>query len=346
MLPASGTFTLSVVSTSGFQNSLPMSVRSTTGNQKITCTGSTPPDTFTGCTATPGSAVVASQAVLSQEQGITSVSISVTELDSGYSYSLQASPRTSAARTTGVPTNGAGTGAALVSLSDVTLSGNATLNVQGTVDINGSLNGAGLTSTHINFGPAPDPLGPFLPSTVTTTGDIYDASNSPCTYQSGNPNPLPGEYQCPLDLQSGADVQLSAGVYQLDDGITVESGATLTASGGTLLYLPCTGTCDESAIFDSDATVTIPPLTPAGALAASGNTGLGLEDVWFWQASHGTSTTLVGNGQTPNTSGIAYAPNAPIDLSNSSGDYTGQIVADSVTMEPASGSASLIVTGQ
>ena len=41
-----------------------------------------------------------------------------------------------------------------------------------------------------------------------------------------------------------------------------------------------------------------------------------------------------------------YAPNAPIDLSNSSGDYTGQIVADSVTMEPASGSASLIVTGQ
>ena len=190
-LPPSGTFTLSVVSTSGFQSGLPMSVRSTTGSQTITCTGSAPPDTFTGCTATPGSAVVANQAVLSQEQSITSVSIAgPTEPDSGYSYSLQASPRTSAARTTGVPTNGAGTGAALVSLSDVTLSGNATLNVQGTVDINGSLNGAGLTSTHINFGSAPDPLGPFLPTTVTTTGGPYGSPGTPCVY---NPNPPPGE---------------------------------------------------------------------------------------------------------------------------------------------------------
>ena len=78
-------------------------------------------------------------------------------------------------------------------------------------------------------------------------------------------------------------------------------------------------------------------------MTAAGTTAL--QDVWFWQATS-TPATLIGNGPGNQTSGVAYVPNALVDLTNSSGtDATGGIIANGISMTPTS-SASLIVTGQ
>jgi hypothetical protein len=118
-----------------------------------------------------------------------------------------------------------------------------------------------------------------------------------------------------------------------------------------LLYLPCGSSgCDETATFASGASVDLPPLNASQSIANS-RTGSGnanttaMQDMWFWQdAFQGTPSELIGNGQGGQTSGIAYIPNAPVDLSNnrSGSDATGVIVAGSVTM---SGNSSLTITG-
>ena len=151
---------------------------------------------------------------------------------------------------------------------------------------------------------------------------------------------------------------MNPGVYNLDGGINVLDGGKLTFLGqpgtGVLLYLPCQGGpngCNESATFASGASVDLPPLNASQSIAAShaasGNANTtAMQDMWFWQdAFQGTTSKLIGNGQGGLTSGIAYIPNATVDLSNdnSGSDATGVIVAGAVTM---SGSASLTITGR
>ena len=350
--PPGSPFTLPVTSTSGLTGGS-MTVGTSTGRQTVTCPAPQPPTVaFTGCTSSATGTIVQGT-VMYQQQSISEISMSITEPGSAYTYSLQASPRSWASRTSGDGGQAGGAGAALVSLSDVTLSGTASLNVLGSVDIVGSLDtsnlsSGGLTATgHQSIGsPITDPLAPFLPSSATTTGGPYGSASSPCPL---NPMMSPGEYQCPFELQNGDNITLRPGVYQLDSGISVAGGATLSASGGVLLYLPCTANnCSETATFASGATVDLDPLNASQALAASGGMSTALQDVWFWQASTGPGTTLIGNGSGGQTDGMAYAPMAPIDLSNSSGnDAIGGIIANGITMDGTSpGGTSLLVTGQ
>ncbi len=186
-------------------------------------------------------------------------------------------------------------------------------------------------------------MAPYLPSTVTS------GPTQPCPNITGTVTLTAGIYTCQLNVPPSANVTLKSGVFQLESGITVASGATVSvqSGGGALLYLS-----SGAATFDPGATVTIPPLTAAQSLAASATSvppTTALQDVWLWQdASDSAPATLIGNGQGSQTSGVAYVPAAPVDLSNSAGsDATGGIIAQSVSMTPAPpGSAKLTVTGQ
>ena len=253
---------LPVLSTGGFVGSSPIGVRSSDGFQTLSCTVPPPPSTsFTGCSGGTGSVDPGAQ--VSQSQSITNVSISVTEPGSGYTYSLQASPRVWASRLSGGLGQAGASGAAVVSLGNVTLSGNAAITVlNGNVNINGTLDVTGLTGAGITTpgGVAPntttqvtDPLQPFVPSSVTTSGIV----NPPTCTITTNTTLSAGVYTCHLTIKSGV-VILGPGVYQFDGGINVQGGQ-LTYSGplgqGVLIYLPCRAGngCNETATFASGA---------------------------------------------------------------------------------------------
>ncbi len=293
-------------------------------------------------TITPPDEGTTAQTGWVQTESIDQITISVTESGSGYTYTLQASPRLSGGGVSGSSGQGAPSGAALVSLSDVTLSGNASISVDGAADINGSLIGAGLTATGgINTSiQVTDPLAEFLPSSITA-GNPYTGSckiNKTVTLDQG-------VYNCKLSIENGADVTLQPGVYQLNQGIAVSTGASVSvgSGGGALLYIP-----NGAATFEAGARIDIPPLSAAQSLLASNGTTTALQDVWFWQtASDSNIAFLVGNGTPGNASGFIYAPDAQVDLTNSSaGDATGGIIGGGISMTPPSGSASLTVTGQ
>jgi hypothetical protein len=275
---------------------------------------------------------------------ISNVTISLMEPGSDYAYTLPASPRTQS-------------GAALVSLGNVTLSNTANIAVNGNVSFKGTLSGqltaSGTVQQTTN---ATDLLAADMPKPVTVPANTV--TGSACNITSPSAVLNPGTYTCQLNIGSGATAQLNPGVYMLERGITVASTGTLTYSSsgqpgyGVLLYLPCrTGAngCNEAATFASGASINLPPLNSSQSQAASSSattnpTTTALQGMWFWQAAtDGSTAHLVGNGQGGQASGIAYAPSATVDLSNSSGnDATGEILAGGIN---ASGTASFTITG-
>jgi prepilin-type N-terminal cleavage/methylation domain-containing protein len=278
---------------------------------------------------------------------ISHVTISLMEPGSEYAYSLQASPRVWDSSASG--DSGPASGAALVSLGNVTVSNTANITVDGNVDINGTLTGTGLTAapghTITQNANVTDPLSYYLPTSVSAPG-----TGSTCTISATTPISA-GTYACLLVVQSGGNAELGPGVYALQAGIRVNAGGNLTYAGppgqGVLLYLPCVGSCSETAIFASTASVSLPPLNATQSQAASTPSTTALQNMWFWQAASDAGISkLIGNGQGGLTSGIAYAPSGTIDLSNSLGsDATGEIVAGTVKTSSTS-SASFTITGQ
>ena len=261
-----------------------------------------------------------------------SVTISLTEPGSNYAYTLQASPRSQS-------------GVALLSLGNASVQNGATITVDGNVDVNGTITdpGAppGLTATggkHQNTN-VTDVVAAGLPDQVTTFPPNIVPS---CSFPSGTFTLAAGTYNCQLVVGPTATVTLSPGVYQLNDGISVSGTLNYTTNPssqgeGVLLYLPCSGPCNEGAFIAPGASVTLPPLTAAQSVTASTSATINpktpaLQDMWFWQAGGDSSEDdLIGNGQGGQTSGIFYAPSATADLSSSSGsDATGDIIAQTV----------------
>jgi prepilin-type N-terminal cleavage/methylation domain-containing protein len=334
----SGTFSLAVASTSGFQIGA-VTVLTTAGYQTITCSGLPTANAFQNCSS-PTQATVNLSTPVTQPTSISGINLSATELGSGYTYSVQATPRPWSAQQSGL----AASGAALVSLGNITLTG-GTLTVAGGANIGGTATVGGGTVTvagsvwcaNPGIGlcaantatPVNDPLAPFVPTSAT------NLSAKGCPNLSHSTTLSPGIYSCKLDVVSGVSVTLNPGVYQLNGGITVGTGGRLQVGnqgGGALLYLPCpSGTCAEPASFSGGATVSLPPLTAAQSLATFNTTAM--QGVWLWQAAtDGSTADLIGNGN-GNATGTAYLPGAAVDLSNSTaGDATGRIIASSVTM--------------
>jgi type II secretory pathway pseudopilin PulG len=365
--------TLPVSSTNGFVASSgstsDIGVRSTTGYQMMPCTVASP----TSFSCSGGSGQVSAGAPVRQQDSISNITISVTEPGSGYTYSLQATPRVWTTKLTGKFGPGAPFAAALVTLDtagtgdsltggsiqvdgmasfggSLTASAGASLTATAAVNTNGQIlcSGgatvkAGVTSVCGDSGGAPttDPLAPLLVG-ATPQGLATQA----CPSFGVSPTTLsPGIYTCELNIPASAQVILNPGVYELQNGIAVAGSASLTGTGGALLYLTCpTGqpTCTEPDNFAAGSSVSIAPLTATQSTTFFPTLGTpALQDVWLWQdsgVSAGASSMLVGNG----SSGVAYLPGAVVNLSNNSGTSIGRIVARNITMSQGS----LTVTGQ
>ena len=346
----------------------------------LTCLPSTP--TALTCSGGDGLTTAPAGAIVTQQVSISAINLSVTEPGSSYIYSLHASPRAWSTAQIGPAPSGSPYAAALVSLTNLSVSGSASITVNGNANIGGATNvsgGAGARITaygNVNTNgattcgvgikvlsggpngtnlcngsattpvPVGDPLANYIPTpfpTLTNRGCRSDVNGA----TNGSFTLQPGTYSCPpgvaLNVQRSVIVTLSPGVYQFQGGINVQgNGQLLVGSGGGGALLYVSS---GPVTFSNGVTVNIPPLTSAQSTAVFGTTAL--QGVWLWQdASDSQGASLIGNEEgvsgNPPT-GTAYLPGAAVTISNSAAITTGRIIAKSVT---GSGNSPITLTGQ
>ncbi len=378
----SGSFSLPVASSLGFATGGKISIFFNGAFvPPVTCSPSTP--TALTCTGGDGLTTAPVAASVVQQTSVSAINLSVTEPGSNYVYSLHATPRAwSTAQNSPAPT-GSPYAAALVSLTTVTVSGSASITVDGNANIGGLTNvtgggGARVTAsgsintnnnttcgvgiqvlsggpngTNLCNGsatsstPVGDPLANYIPSTFPTlTSQGCPSSVNSAT--SGSFTLSPGTYSCggsglALNVQRSVIVTLIPGVYQFQGGINVQGNGQLLVQSGGGGALLYVPSGGVS--FSNGVTVNIPPLTAGQSMTTFGTTAL--QGLWLWQAvSDATGASLIGNEEGVSgfpPTGTAYLPGATVTVSNSATIITGRIIAKSVTL---SGSSPITLSGQ
>jgi Flp pilus assembly protein TadG len=189
---------------------------------------------------------------------------------------------------------------------DDTSSSNAVTDNSGTVSSKKFMVvGTGIQNSGATISPSPttgqsalaDPL-----AYLTSSGDAPTAGS--CTSQSSTPAngaSLTSATFCNgLTLNSNVSVTLGAGTYYIENGINVDSGATLNGTAGVTLYI-ATG----QANLNSGSTVELVAPT-------TGN----LAGIALWQAASDTNEINLDSGATSEFDGAIYAPTAELTFNS------------------------------
>jgi len=176
--------------------------------------------------------------------------------------------------------------------------------------------GANLNSTCVDgssMSPMPtsaaavtDPVGPNLP-TAPTAGSC--ASFSIPTYGT---YVLPsGTYCSQVTAGGSVTLQLSGGLYYLENGISIGAGATMTSTGGSTLYVAGGA---FAASGSSPVTLTAPTSGTYNGLAV-------------WQPSSNTTASSLAGSASLTVNGLVYMPKAQFNYSG-----TGSIAGANLTV--------------
>jgi prepilin-type N-terminal cleavage/methylation domain-containing protein len=366
----SASATLPVVSTAGFVTSTPVSVVTSTGTVKLSCTGQTA-TSFTGCaenvtgTALPGYGV-------SQPTSISSVSLSVTEPGTSYTYALVGAPRSFS--TAAYSAGGINAPPLLISpantCSGLSWNGNMSISVNGNIGLNGSVMGpdnqgscsggkckgnattitstgfqaidgsgafngcsfSGSNTTTTLQSVIPDPYASVVP-TYGSTAFPYFTGAQLYTAAPAGPNCQPGEYVSAAVFQNCTELQ--PGVYVLDGGwtqtVTLATGST--PGLGVLLYVPCNpphGSPSNCSGTISGTFNNLPGLSASQAAQSLGSSAL--QGFAIWQnASDTTPVSLGGNGAST-TTGVIYVPGAALSTGGTASFTATRIIASSLSV--------------
>ncbi len=364
-IPASGTFTLPVNWTSGFDlgptgNPLPLMLTTSGGFQFITCsgpkiTGSTvsgPGTSFTPCSSSAGvTSTSTSGSALTQPASVSAINLAVFQPGSSFNYGLNAVPRAfSSVGISGVGGAGIGSPALLTLGGQDSVQGgaNATLTVYGNVNINGgSLTCTGGPFVHAYGFGAISGTSAFTPPSCATGGPTTTQPAVPDPYANIATDPsvlanlhsqltrnpggcAPGEYTSIFNCTT-----VTPGIYQLDQGLggTSVSCPTCTTTQGVLLYFP-PGT--ESYSTSGNQTINLPDgLSASQSAHYFGTTALQGLVVWQDQGAS-KPATLGGNSSLGTTlGGTLYFPSADVTVQGGEGSgniNAGRLIAKSLTL--------------
>jgi len=174
-------------------------------------------------------------------------------------------------------------------------------------NLNGAcVNGSTMSPMPTSAAAATDPVGPNLP-TAPTAGSC--ASFSIPTYGT---YVLPaGTYCSQVSAGGSVTLQLSGGLYYLENGISIGAGATMTCTGGSTLYV-ASGAFTASG--SSPVTLTAPTSGTYNGLAV-------------WQPSGNATTSSLGGSASLTVNGLVYMPKAQFNYSG-----TGSIAGTNLTV--------------
>ena len=226
----------------------------------------------------------------------------------------------SAATTQGITLQGGSTGGINTPgcgiYDDDSNSSNALVDNSGTVTSSKFMVVGGIQNSGATFSSTPKAGAPVLAdplSYLSTNNDAPTAGS--CTGQSSTPangaTLTQGTFCSGITLNSNVSVTLSAGTYYIENGIAVDSGATLTATAGVTLYV-----ASGSVGFNStNSTVKLVAPT-TGTLAG----------IALWQASGDTNGISLNAGSTSEYNGAIYAPTAQLTLNSGSNAATCTVI--------------------
>ena len=202
---------------------------------------------------------------------------------------------------------------------NVSVTGGATLNTGG-LTAGGSItisNGATITGTYkANAGTFTDPYATDTP-TQTAMTTAASATGPAMTYASGTFNVYPGSYSS-ITLTNGANVTFNPGTYYINGAINMGGAVVVNGTGVTIVFTGAMATTNGATVN----------LTAPLANAAVGIPGVALI---------GTSSNSInfGGGSAITMTGVLYAPNAPLTLSNgfaTSSSTCSIVIANSIAM--------------
>lgn len=164
---------------------------------------------------------------------------------------------------------------------------------------------------------------PFTSLGVSMSGAVTNGFTSSATQTIS-----PGVYKNGMTFNSGAKVTMNPGTYYVDQGsFSVNSGATLTGSGVTIVLTSSSSSNYATASIKSGSTVTLSDPSNNGTYAG----------ILFYQdrnAPVGSQSSLSG-GATMNLTGTLYFPQGALTYSGSAGNSGNgncdQIVANTVS---------------
>jgi hypothetical protein len=224
----------------------------------------------------------------------------------------------------------------------LTITGQSSLKVQGSLAVNSSSTGAVnlsgqsvLTGTGALISPATSPLASSgqstssfastltLPAEADPYASLAAPSTTGMTVYSSSTISGPGVYSNAVTVSGQTKVQLPMGTYVFDKGLTISGQATVTsAAGGVLLYF-----AGGSLTISGQAGATLSPL-------GSGT----LQGISLFVARTDT-TPIALNGQSKVTSftGTVYSPAGALDVSGQSSVSLGGLIVGSVQLIGQSG---------
>jgi len=131
-----------------------------------------------------------------------------------------------------------------------------------------------------------------------------------------------------LTLTSGAILNLSPGLYNFTDSISLGGGSTLIGSQVTVLLASGTTGSPKTLSVAGSAIFVLTPATPSGATDGQ------IPGIVFASQSVGTSTLYTGNSTNPFI-GVIYYPNGLVAYAGDS--YTGspgcgEVIAKTITV--------------
>jgi hypothetical protein len=284
----------------------------------------------------------------SPNQGVSSVTIEVTESTSGYRYTLSASPRNQASQIL-LPPGSAGPPLVLVGSSNPALScsNKSGVTVNGAVAVDSSQpnsiqfngNSSGLQATELYTEPIPSPGVPVQPANKYT-GPITPGPAFPDPY-SGLPDPTastvyppsttsivgPGEYTSPAGVSVTGSLALPPGVYIFDHGLSVSGTNGTTLSGtGVMFFIGIPNAAPDA---PQDATYSVSGNGTIAVTAPITGTYAGISIMQARTDTH--LLNISGNGANNTYGGVIYAPGAAVNASGNGSVATGSIVAGSLT---------------
>lgn len=208
--------------------------------------------------------------------------------------------------------------------------GSATITADSVNVVGGLSGGSGIKATNgIDQGVSaiPDPYASVNPPafsgcdaknlSVKTTATLY-----------------PGVYCNGLQLNAGANVTLSPGIYYIDRGsLTVNGGATLSGTGVTLVFTSSTGSNYATASINGGATLnlTAPTTGPTAGIVIYGDRNMPTNSTFKF---NGGASQIFG--------GAIYLPDAAVNYSGGASGSTNctQLIGDTINF---SGNANLAV---
>jgi hypothetical protein len=224
----------------------------------------------------------------------------------------------------------------------LTISGQSSLKVQGSLAVNSSSTGgvnlsgqSVLTGTGALISPATSPLASSgqstssfastltLPAEADPDASLAGPSTTGMTVYSSSTISGPGVYSNAVTVSGQTKVQLATGTYVFDKGLTISGQATITsAAGGVLLYF-----VGGALTISGQAGATLSPLG-SGTLQ-----GISL----FVARTDTTAIALNGQSKVTSFTGTVYSPVGALDVSGQSSVSVGGLIVSSVQLTGQSG---------